>query len=587
MEFQSEKTTYRIISKLGEGQFGEVYLVTDNGTNKKFAMKKIKLEKICDEKLFNSFSNEIKIMEKINNPRILKLYDKMKVKNSIYLITKFCNGGTLQDIIDKKFTNGLKEEDAIIYLRQIAEGFFAMHNSGYKIIHRDLKLANIFLDDNGVVIGDFGFAKLGESRAFTELGTPFYMAPETLLKNKNLDYNNKCDIWSIGVCFYKLIFGFLPFFKVNSKKELLNLINSKGINFNHKKKISPQCKSLLERLLNKNSKDRISFNELFNHPLIKINNKGLSTYSTTLTHKLSFEAKSFDDLNLIMRNNNQKTSNYTVQNHLTNSKQNKILNFTQINQKNLENKSFLTSNNSHLYNQSINTNNFSHFNPNLNSISKKDDHFLKYLSIYEYYKNVVIFFNDTSSSFKSALNIYNYKQVKGLSAIIFLVLKKKIFLTLKKIINVINENKNIFNLPNYEELIKTKVFGDLKLFFISYYENNKKEYLDFLRNITGIVSKANFDPSSLERYNLETTDLHILKTVKDLIKFYSGNKKNFDEKGQLEFLRLITLLFLCENIHSKLPSEQYKSQNDWKSLLVVLLSKKVGELENNLSSIFK
>ena len=590
MEIQSEKTTYRILSKLGQGQFGEVYLVHDiKNPSKQFAMKKINLEKINDEKLFKSFTNEIKIMENITNSRILKLFDKMKIKNNIYLITKFCNGGTLQDIIDKKYKNGLKEEDAIIYLRQIAEGFFAMHNSGYKIIHRDLKLANIFLDDNGVVIGDFGFAKLGESRAFTELGTPFYMAPETLLKNKKVDYNNKCDIWSIGVCFYKLLFGRLPFFKVNSKIELLNLINSKGVEFNHKKKISLQCKNLLEKLLDKNCSNRISFNELFHHPLIKINNKGLSTYSTTLSHKLSFQDKKRDNLNNIINKQKTQTSIYSVQNNFKTSNH---TNYTQINHNNNShnnnNKSFLT-NNSSVYNTSnININNFSHFNPNIEStMTNHEEMILKNLSIYDYYKNVIIFFNDTSQSFKSAINIYNYKQIKGLSAIIFLVLKKKILLTLKKLLTIISNNQNIFNLPNYEELIKTKIYHQLKIFFRSYYENSKKEYLDFIRNITGIISKVNFDPSKIDGYSLEMTDLHILDTVKKLMKFFFMKKKFFSEKEKLEFLRLSTLLFLCEGIQGKLPSGKYEKEGDWKGLLVVLLSKGVEELEGNLSCIFK
>lgn len=86
-------------------------------------------------------------------------------------------------------------------------GFKILHEN--KIMHRDVKLANIFLNDDVVVIGDFGFAKLGDI-AFTNLGTPVTMAPELLLKS-NVRYNSKADLWSIGVCFYHMIFGFLPF----------------------------------------------------------------------------------------------------------------------------------------------------------------------------------------------------------------------------------------------------------------------------------------------------------------------------------------------------------------------------------------
>lgn len=86
-------------------------------------------------------------------------------------------------------------------------GFRALHEK--KVMHRDVKLANIFLNDDVVVIGDFGFAKMGEV-AYTNLGTPVTMAPEILLTN-NAKYNSKADLWSIGVCFYNLLFGDIPF----------------------------------------------------------------------------------------------------------------------------------------------------------------------------------------------------------------------------------------------------------------------------------------------------------------------------------------------------------------------------------------
>ena len=77
-------------------------------------------------------------------------------------------------------------------------------------MHRDVKLANMFLKDDQVIIGDFGFAKQGVEQTKTRLGTPITMAPELLI-NKESSYNSKADLWSIGVVMYQLLFGKTPF----------------------------------------------------------------------------------------------------------------------------------------------------------------------------------------------------------------------------------------------------------------------------------------------------------------------------------------------------------------------------------------
>ncbi len=247
--------TYKITSFLGKGQFGDVYLVIDNA-NRKYAMKVIDLDQLkVDQKLQRLFHNEITIMEEINHPRILKLYDKFQYKERIILITRYCEGGNLGQFIEKVNSKhgspiGLGEKVANNFLRQIVEGFYAMVKSNQKIIHRDLKLENIFLSNNEIVIGDFGFAKLGESQTGTGLGTPFYMAPEVLNLKEQEKYSNKCDIWSMGVCYFYLIFGYLPFREAKNKYELYQRICvASGSRLNIPKKLSFPSENLLRRML--------------------------------------------------------------------------------------------------------------------------------------------------------------------------------------------------------------------------------------------------------------------------------------------------------------------------------------------------
>lgn len=80
----------------------------------------------------------------------------------------------------------------------------------YNVMHRDLKLSNIFLHDEDIIVGDFGFAKTGKEMTGTTLGTPLTMAPEMI--NGDAKYSSKTDLWSIGIVFYQLIYGSPPFF---------------------------------------------------------------------------------------------------------------------------------------------------------------------------------------------------------------------------------------------------------------------------------------------------------------------------------------------------------------------------------------
>ena len=123
----------------------------------------------------------------------------------------------------KKYGN-LSESEAVYFLMQIMNGFRELHK--HQIMHRDVKLANMFLKEDTIVIGDFGFAKQGVETTKTRLGTPITMAPE-LLMSKESSYTNKADLWSIGVVFYQLLFGKNPFDSKNYQ-ELKNKVRTQS-----------------------------------------------------------------------------------------------------------------------------------------------------------------------------------------------------------------------------------------------------------------------------------------------------------------------------------------------------------------------
>lgn len=137
------------------------------------------------------------VMSQINHPNVLHLFEYMETNNNYYLVITYCNNGDLESYLKKN--NYLSENEAVYFLMQIMNGFKVLHKN--KIMHRDVKLANMFLNNDRVIIGDFGFAKQGVDQTKTRLGTPITMAPE-LMMQKDTSYNNKADLWSIGVIFY-------------------------------------------------------------------------------------------------------------------------------------------------------------------------------------------------------------------------------------------------------------------------------------------------------------------------------------------------------------------------------------------------
>lgn len=115
-------------------------------------------------------------MSEINHPNIMHLFDFYESSKSYYLVMQYCNKGDLEAYLNKQAKNFLTEAEALYFLKQIMNGFQVLRKN--RIMHRDFKLANIFLHDETLVIGDFGFARAGYEMAQTNLGTPLTKAPE-------------------------------------------------------------------------------------------------------------------------------------------------------------------------------------------------------------------------------------------------------------------------------------------------------------------------------------------------------------------------------------------------------------------------
>ena len=254
---------------LGSGAFGEVLLVHHKDLDRDFAMKIIKKRKnrSNDEK---DILNEIGILKKLDHPKILKVIDFYSTPKKYYIITEYCPEGELFNEIIKvgKFDEG----QAAFIINQILKAVTYCHKMN--IIHRDIKPENIMItnrEKNGclqVKLIDFGTAKIFEKghQENKYVGSSYYMAPE-IIKRK---YDEKCDLWSIGVILYILLTGRPPF-DGNDDDEILENVK-KGVYDKWAYPfplLSAHAKDLIFKLLQYDPKKRLSAEEAIEHPWFK------------------------------------------------------------------------------------------------------------------------------------------------------------------------------------------------------------------------------------------------------------------------------------------------------------------------------
>ena len=255
---------YIILKKrIGRGAFSTIYKGYNKYTRKTVAVKEISLETV--NKYEKSLRRETEIMKKLNHPNIVKLYETIidDDTENVYLIMEYYARGDFYKFLNKR---PLKEKYALKYLRQIADGMQYLLDN--KIVHRDMKPQNILMTQTGTIkITDFGFARYFDNDLLiqTICGSPLYMAPEIMKEKK---YNYKSDLWSIGIIFYQMLMGEVPY-KVKNIYELIRKIENDTIEIPQKFIISDKCKKLLFSLLEKDPNKRITWDAFFNHELIK------------------------------------------------------------------------------------------------------------------------------------------------------------------------------------------------------------------------------------------------------------------------------------------------------------------------------
>ncbi|CAD8094116.1 unnamed protein product [Paramecium primaurelia] len=247
----SNGSTYALQTQLGSGSFGTVYQVLDLRTNKYYACKIISKGLLYKYNAESMIRQEIKIQSTLNHKNILKVYHSFEDNQNIYIISEFCSGGSLQTP-----KTPFQEKDVFNICISILGALDCLHQN--KIIHRDLKLENIFLHEDGTYkLGDFGWATYIDKVEPILCGTTEYMPPEVVLKQYH-DY--KVDCYSLGALIYILLHTHFPF-QADSQPDLIAKITSQEVIVNSN--INEDLQILIQALLTKDPNDRPTIQQLY------------------------------------------------------------------------------------------------------------------------------------------------------------------------------------------------------------------------------------------------------------------------------------------------------------------------------------
>ncbi len=210
---------YRVLSLVGEGGMGQVYLAEDMQLGRRVALKLLSAAFTNDEPRMRRFTQEARAASALNHPNILTVHEIGNANGIDFIATEFIEGETLRPSIAKR---RLKLSHAVDIAAQVAEALGAAHAAG--VVHRDIKPENVMLRPDGYVkVLDFGLAKLGselhtgtEASTITKIetnpgvvmGTVQYMSPE---QARALAADGRTDVWSLGVMLYELVANVVPF----------------------------------------------------------------------------------------------------------------------------------------------------------------------------------------------------------------------------------------------------------------------------------------------------------------------------------------------------------------------------------------
>ena len=530
---------YILTEVLGKGQFATVYHAIDSETNQVFAVKCQSKKLSQDNERYRSLLNcEIKIMHTISHPNIIHLHELMESSNNYYLIIDYCNQGDFQTYLRNRKLACLPEKEAIYFLKQIMNGFKELRN--HQIMHRDLKLENLLVNDETVKIADFGMAKIGMNIANTVVGSYLTMAPELFLNDNNITYTSKADLWSIGFIYYQMLFGDFPFYGL-TPNEIGNDIRAKSGNLKFRSPISTASQDLLNRLLQMNPELRIDWPDFFAHPLFVFNfpkslrdfvkkenlEDNMDQSAVKVDQEFTKNKQEFLKLKCALPNDRPKTPQ--------NKKRDTSWTKNENNTKTVSVPSQLTPS----LGKALNINEEI---PNEREISivQRAQKCIEVAKRYYHEKKKIDFIVYVVRSIRKLMRTSQFCKITiELTMIAILLMKKAITLNDLNIMSLKDES-NIFEQPGFAELLKSRFLETV----LAYFGKDKPDFENYLNYLFDNIDKIELvsaDKSIIDWIKSENVRLGDLD---DRINLYYSRIIGFDVKGTEEFSHEFVLMMV-------------------------------------------
>ncbi|XP_055963112.1 calcium/calmodulin-dependent protein kinase kinase 2 isoform X2 [Sorex fumeus] len=282
---------YTLKDEIGKGSYGVVKLAYNENDNTYYAMKVLSKKKLIRQAGFprrppprgtrpapggciqprgpiEQVYQEIAILKKLDHPNVVKLVEVLDDPNEdhLYMVFELVNQGPVMEVPTVK---PLSEDQARFYFQDLIKGIEYLHYQ--KIIHRDIKPSNLLVGEDGhVKIADFGVSnefKGSDALLSNTVGTPAFMAPESLSETRKIFSGKALDVWAMGVTLYCFVFGQCPFMDERIMC-LHSKIKSQALEFPDQPDIAEDLKDLITRMLDKNPESRIVVPEIKLHPWV-------------------------------------------------------------------------------------------------------------------------------------------------------------------------------------------------------------------------------------------------------------------------------------------------------------------------------